>query len=203
MKPPSSLTRNRQVAAISSTLTVSFLTPCWRRMDSNCQFRDASQPPTAVNDDSSRRRNSSIGLPRPTTARMIPPRRRSIGPNSAEASKLLPISRGTGSSNPFPSSGESCANLPRAGIRLSRSRSHDRAGPGTAPVRRQRRYIEHSGYATRKLLTGSAQPAAPLPHAPSPRACSQSLEPAGRHARSRGVPSAAVRPPPVRCESLV
>jgi hypothetical protein len=45
--------------------------------------------------------------PRPTTARMIPPARRSIGLNSAHASKTLPISRGTGSSNPFPSSGES------------------------------------------------------------------------------------------------
>jgi hypothetical protein len=32
------------------------------------------------------------GLPRPTTARMIPPRRRSIGPNSAKASKPLPLS---------------------------------------------------------------------------------------------------------------
>jgi hypothetical protein len=66
----------------------------------------------AVNDNSSKGRNSSIGLSRPTTARMIPPRRRSIGPNSAEGSKPLPISFGTGSSNPFPSSGESSANLP-------------------------------------------------------------------------------------------
>ena len=41
--------------------------------------------PAAVNDDSSRRRNSSVGLPRPTTARMIPPRRRPTGPNSAKA----------------------------------------------------------------------------------------------------------------------
>src|SRR5438552_7595601 len=48
-------------------------------------------------------------------------------------------------------------------------------------------------------LTGSAPPAAPLPHAPSPPACSRSSEPAGTHARSRVVPSAAARPPPVRC----
>jgi len=50
----------------------------------------------------------SIGceLIRPKT-RMIPPRRRSIGLNSAEASKPLLISRGTGSLNPFSSSGES------------------------------------------------------------------------------------------------
>src|ERR1700682_1322062 len=58
----------------------------------------------------------------------------------------------------------------------------------------------HSDCAIRRPLTGSAQPAAPLPHAPSPRACSRSSEPAGRHARSRVVPSAAARPPPVRCE---
>src|SRR6202043_3391635 len=57
-----------------------------------------------------------------------------------------------------------------------------------------------SGYAIRKPLTGSAQPAAPLPHAPSPRAGSRSSEPAGRHARSHVVPSAAAPPPPVRCE---
>jgi hypothetical protein len=76
----------------------------------------------AVNDDSSRRRNSSIGLQRPTTARMMPPRRRSIGPNSADASKPLPISRGTGNSNPFPSSGESPANL-TSSIRAPKLRS--------------------------------------------------------------------------------
>ena len=35
----------------------------------------------------------------------------SIGPVSGEASKQLPICRGTGSSNPSPSSGESRANL--------------------------------------------------------------------------------------------
>src|SRR6266567_9252928 len=58
----------------------------------------------------------------------------------------------------------------------------------------------HSGYAIRKRLTGRAQTAAPLPHAPAPRACSRSSEPAGRPARSRVVPSAAARPPPVRCE---
>src|SRR5207244_3685132 len=43
-------------------------------------------------------------------------------------------------------------------------------------------------------------PAAPRPHAPSPRAGSRSSEPAGTHARSRVVPSAAAPPPPVRCE---
>src|SRR6202030_1673789 len=58
----------------------------------------------------------------------------------------------------------------------------------------------HTGYAIRKPLTGSARPAAPLPHAPSPRACSRSSEPAGRHARSRALPGAAAPPPPVRCE---
>src|SRR5271170_1357460 len=36
--------------------------------------------------------------------------------------------------------------------------------------------------------------------APSPRACWRSSEPAGTHARSRVVPSAAAPPPPVRCE---
>jgi hypothetical protein len=46
----------------------------------------------------------------PTTARAIPPRRLSIGSNPTEASKPLPIWRGTGFSNPFPSSSESCAN---------------------------------------------------------------------------------------------
>src|SRR5207248_6229330 len=44
------------------------------------------------------------------------------------------------------------------------------------------------------------QPAAPLPHAPSPRACWRSSEPAGTHARSHLVPSAAALLPPVRCE---
>src|SRR4029453_16730213 len=58
----------------------------------------------------------------------------------------------------------------------------------------------HSGYATRKPPTGSALPAAPPPHAPSPRACSRSSEPPGTHARSRVVPGGAARPPPVRCE---
>src|SRR3954453_15163816 len=58
----------------------------------------------------------------------------------------------------------------------------------------------HSGYATRRPPTGSAQPAVPLPHAPSPRACSRSSEPVGTHARSRVVPSPATLPPPARCE---
>jgi hypothetical protein len=82
----------------------------WIRTVSSAMPRNRQQRRrlhAGVNDDSSRRRNSSIGLPRPTTARMMPPRRRSIGSNSAEASKPLPISRGTGRSNPFPSSGES------------------------------------------------------------------------------------------------
>ena len=83
-------------------------------MDSKFQFRDASPPPTAwgpsfrrVSGGSLCRRNSSIGLPRPTTARVVPPRRLSIGPNPTEASKPLPIWRGTEISNPFHSSGES------------------------------------------------------------------------------------------------
>ena len=58
-------------------------TVCWRRMDSKIQFRDASPPPSA---------RAFIRRPRPTTAQMIPPRRRSIGLNSAEASKPLLIS---------------------------------------------------------------------------------------------------------------
>src|SRR6202008_4619714 len=49
-------------------------------------------------------------------------------------------------------------------------------------------------------LTGSAQPAAPLPHAPSPQAGSRSSKPAGRPARSRVAPSAPALPPPIRCE---
>jgi hypothetical protein len=49
-----------------------------------------------VSGGSSSRRNSSIGLPRPTTARMIPAAPRVDRPNSAEASKPLLISRGTG-----------------------------------------------------------------------------------------------------------
>jgi hypothetical protein len=63
---------------------------------------------STVSGGSSSRRNSSIGLPRPTTARMIPPRRGSIGLNSAEAPKPLLISRGTGSSNPLPSADSPC-----------------------------------------------------------------------------------------------
>src|SRR5271163_1847210 len=50
------------------------------------------------------------------------------------------------------------------------------------------------------LSTRSTQPAAPLPRAPPPRACSPSAEPAGTHARSPVAPSAAAPPPPVRCE---
>ena len=83
-------------------------------MDSKFQFGDASPPPTAwapsfrrVSGGSLCRRNSSIGLPRPTTARVVPPRRLSIGPNPTEASKPLPIWRGTEISNPFPSSRQS------------------------------------------------------------------------------------------------
>ena len=94
--------------------TESLLTLRWRGMDSKFQFGDASPPPTAwapsfrrVSGGSLCRRNSSIGLPRPTTARVVPPRRLSIGPNPTEASKPLPIWRGTEISNPFPSSGES------------------------------------------------------------------------------------------------
>ena len=95
--------------------TGSQLTLCWRGMDSKFQFRDASPPPTAwapsfrrVSGGSLSRRNSSIGLARPTTARVIPPPRRpSIRPNPTEATKPLPIWRGTEISNPFPSSGES------------------------------------------------------------------------------------------------
>jgi hypothetical protein len=56
------------------------------------------------------------------------------------------IPGGPNGSNPLSSSGESGANLSRAGIRLSRSRSHDRAlglePRQLAPVRRQRRYID-------------------------------------------------------------
>jgi hypothetical protein len=40
---------------------------------------------SAVSDGSLNHRSSSIGLPGPTTARMIPPRRMSIGPNPTEA----------------------------------------------------------------------------------------------------------------------
>jgi len=63
---------------------------------------------SAANDDSSRRRNSSVSFAEPTAARMILPHRRSIGPNSAEASKPLLIARGTEFSNPLSSSEESC-----------------------------------------------------------------------------------------------
>ena len=57
------------------------------------------------------RRNSSIGLPRPTTARVIPPRRLSTGLNPTEASKPLPIWRGTEISNLFSSSAESATKI--------------------------------------------------------------------------------------------
>ena len=70
-------------------------------MDSKFQFGDASPPPTAwapsfrrVSGGSLCRRNSSIGLPRPTTARVVPPRRLSIGPNPTEASKPRATARG-------------------------------------------------------------------------------------------------------------
>src|SRR5262249_31569382 len=71
----------------------------WRELDSNHRFLielavpRCPLPPTAghlhsaVRGGSSSPRNSSVGLPRQTTARMIPPRRGSIGPNSGEAAK--------------------------------------------------------------------------------------------------------------------
>src|SRR6516164_3418440 len=49
----------------------------------------------------------SIGCQGRQLLGMPPPRLRSIGPISDEARKLLPIRRGTESSNPSPSSGES------------------------------------------------------------------------------------------------
>jgi hypothetical protein len=55
---------------------------------------------SAVCGGSSSRRKGSIGLLRPTTARMIPAPTVDR-PNSDETSKPLPISRGTHSSNPF------------------------------------------------------------------------------------------------------
>jgi hypothetical protein len=95
-----------------------------RGTDSKFQFRDASPPPTAwaPSFSAGERRllepqNSSIGLPRPTTARVIPPRRLSIGPNSTEASKPLAIWRGTEISNPVLSSGESANRRFRDGGR--------------------------------------------------------------------------------------
>src|SRR5277367_3326812 len=72
--------------------------------------------------------------------------------------------------------------------------------PGAAGHAIPRGHPLRSGYATRRPPTGSTQPAAPLPRAPSPRACSRSAEPAGTHARSPVAPSAAAPPPPVRCE---
>jgi hypothetical protein len=68
----------------SSRGTESSLTLRWRGMDSNFQFRDA--PPTARapsfgGEWAPRAAETAIlALPRPTTARMIPPRRQSIGP---------------------------------------------------------------------------------------------------------------------------
>jgi hypothetical protein len=119
-------------------------TVCWRGMESKFQFRDASPPPTAwapsfrrVSGGSLRRRNSSIGLPRPTTARVIPPRRLSIGPNPTEASKPLPTWRGTEISNPFPSSGES-GELPYCAAGSSRSRRTPARTAGPSPDRGRR-----------------------------------------------------------------
>jgi hypothetical protein len=76
--------------------------------------------------------SKSITLPRAGKCSDETTARCSIGPVSGEASKRLPICRGTGSSNPSPSSGESPANLSfRAGIpsmivilKLSVCRSH-------------------------------------------------------------------------------
>jgi hypothetical protein len=90
----------------------------------------------AVNDNSSRRRNSSIGLPRPATARMIPPRRRSIGPNSADGSKPLPISCGTGSSNPASSCGESATNRAAGAAKERRRGRGQRKAPWRKPPAR-------------------------------------------------------------------
>jgi len=86
----------------------------WREMGSKFQFRDASRHRQQRGRlhfggewCSLSPRNSSIGLPRPTTARIIPLRQRSIDRNPTEVLKPLPIWRGTEISNPFPSSGES------------------------------------------------------------------------------------------------
>ena len=68
----------------------------WRGMDSKFQFRDASPPPTAwapsfrrMSGGSWSRRNSSIGLPRPTTARVIPPPGHRSAPTRSKPRKRL------------------------------------------------------------------------------------------------------------------
>ena len=84
-------------------------------MDSNFQFRDASPPTMAWTPSFDDGRRLPRGGATPPLVCCVEaderadnaPRRR---PNPDEASKALPISRGTESSNPFPSSGESVAN---------------------------------------------------------------------------------------------
>ena len=100
-------------------------------MDSKFQFRDASQPPTTAGEWLllEPQKQLYLVLWSPTTARVIAPRRLSIGPNPTEASKPLPIWRGTEISNPFPSSGES-GELVYCAVR-----SRDERWPGEVPAR--------------------------------------------------------------------
>ena len=96
-------------------------TPRWSEMDSNVQLRDALAPPTAwpvatPSDSGGEWRFSDC---RPTSRSVCREAGNcldeTVAPavdrsHSDEASKPLPIWRGTGSSNPPPSSGESGAN---------------------------------------------------------------------------------------------
>jgi hypothetical protein len=93
------------------------MTLSWREMDRNFssamprQRQKLGRLYSAVSGGAVSRRKSSLGLPRPTAVRMIRPHRGWLDPNSDEASKPRSISRGTGISNPSPSSAESRANF--------------------------------------------------------------------------------------------
>ena len=79
----------------------------WREMDSKFQFRDASPLPSVsafigLEWPLLQPRNSSIGLPRPTTGWKYRRADGRSGPTPTEASKPLPISRGTEVRDRFP-----------------------------------------------------------------------------------------------------
>jgi hypothetical protein len=138
----------------------------WIRTVSSAMPRNRQQRGrlhAAVNDDSSRRRNSSIGLPRPTTARMMPPRRRSTSwrgieqPSGAiaqsrpqkwrpiSASAIRPYANGFGA-------GE------RAGLRRSRTAARGRSSCGAQQRSRYPSLKDRAGSGPVRRGSGTSRP---------------------------------------------
>jgi hypothetical protein len=125
------------------------LTRYWRKRDSNylravdrrvCRKVVRADPSCRIPAEDSWRTSAAAPSPNDIRSALAKTQHK-----MAPSVRLLRVP-GTKGSNLSSSSDESGANLSRAGIRLSRSRSHDRAlglePRQLAPVRRQRRYID-------------------------------------------------------------